>query len=271
MVNVHHGLIFDIGMHRGEDAAFYLEKGFHVVGVEAMPELARSVQERLKPEIDAGRLVVLDAAIAERAGPVGFHVNENSVWGTTSTVWRDRNEHLGFRSLGTIATVGVTCVSLFQKYGIPYYMKIDIEGADLLCLKALQLMEQRCPFVSIESDKTSWRCLKEEFALLDELGYRRFKVVAQHKVHTQVCPQPSREGSYVAHRFVGGESGLFGEEAPGRWLSRRAALAVYRLIFVRYALLGDRGLLSRGPLRVVKRSLERFGIGPGWYDTHAGR
>ena len=34
--------IFDIGMHRGEDAAFYLNKGFKVVSVEAFPEYVRS-------------------------------------------------------------------------------------------------------------------------------------------------------------------------------------------------------------------------------------
>ena len=32
-------LIMDVGMHRGEDAEFYLKKGFRVVGVEANPEL----------------------------------------------------------------------------------------------------------------------------------------------------------------------------------------------------------------------------------------
>ena len=33
-------IIFDIGMHCGEDTDFYLKKGFTVVGVEANPELA---------------------------------------------------------------------------------------------------------------------------------------------------------------------------------------------------------------------------------------
>ena len=31
-------LIMDVGMHRGEDAAYYLAKGFRVVGFEADPD-----------------------------------------------------------------------------------------------------------------------------------------------------------------------------------------------------------------------------------------
>jgi hypothetical protein len=33
-------------LHKGEDAEFYLKKGFRVVAVEAMPELAQSATER---------------------------------------------------------------------------------------------------------------------------------------------------------------------------------------------------------------------------------
>lgn len=32
-------LIYDVGLHRGEDTDFYLKKGFHVVALEANPEL----------------------------------------------------------------------------------------------------------------------------------------------------------------------------------------------------------------------------------------
>jgi len=36
------GLIYDAGMHRGEDAEFYLKKGFRVVGIEALAQTATS-------------------------------------------------------------------------------------------------------------------------------------------------------------------------------------------------------------------------------------
>lgn len=46
-------LIFDIGMHRGEDSEFYLRKGFRVVAVEAIDSFCRTVAERLVESVPA--------------------------------------------------------------------------------------------------------------------------------------------------------------------------------------------------------------------------
>jgi len=35
----HHDLIYDVGLHKGEDAEFYLRKGFRVVAFEADSDL----------------------------------------------------------------------------------------------------------------------------------------------------------------------------------------------------------------------------------------
>ena len=37
----HYDLIYDVGMHKGEDTEFYLSKGFKVVGFEADPDLTQ--------------------------------------------------------------------------------------------------------------------------------------------------------------------------------------------------------------------------------------
>ena len=84
--------------------------------------------------------------------------------------------------------------SLIERFGVPYYMKVDIEGADLLCLQGLARAHSRPKYVSIESDKRRWSRLRQEFSLLRELGYDRFKIVQQREVMQQRCPQPAREG-----------------------------------------------------------------------------
>jgi hypothetical protein len=38
---------------------------------------------------------------------------------------------------------------------MPYYLKIDIEGADLLCLKALEKFEEKPKYISIEAGVTA--------------------------------------------------------------------------------------------------------------------
>ena len=73
-------------------------------------------------------------------------------------------------------------------------MKIDIEGADLLCIEALTDFEDRSQRVSIESTKTSWPDMKREFALLRSLGYSRFKVVDQTEVTISTAPRRHARG-----------------------------------------------------------------------------
>ena len=92
-------IIFDIGMHRGEDTDFYLKKGFTVVGVEANPALAQECRKRFQLQIENGQLHIIDKAIAEVAGEISFFVcNEVSVWGTAEKSWMLRNQTVGRES-----------------------------------------------------------------------------------------------------------------------------------------------------------------------------
>jgi FkbM family methyltransferase len=175
-------LVFDVGLHKGEDSELYLKKGFKVVAVEADPGLCAAAEIRLRQYIASGQLTIVNAAVAEKAGPLRFFKNEQiSVWGTTSPRWADRNERLGKRS--SVMTVeGVEFGQLLKEFGCPYYLKVDIEGSDLLCLHALTEIDTKPVHVSIESNKVSWRELLHEFELLTSLGYSKFKVVDQTKV-----------------------------------------------------------------------------------------
>ena len=87
--------------------------------------------------------------------------------------------------------------SCLQKYGIPHYLKIDIEGMDIVCLRALKCFEQKPDYVSIESEKVLFDNLIEELNLLTELGYTRFKAIQQGVISRQREPNPSTEGRYV--------------------------------------------------------------------------
>jgi FkbM family methyltransferase len=265
-------LIYDFGMHDGRDTAFYLAKGFRVIAVEAMPDLCEQACERFADQIKTGALTIINRAVVDTPGPVTFYTNPQTVWGTAHRSWAHRNASLGSPSNGEITVDGALARDLFAEYGIPYYAKVDIEGSDRLCLEALLGFDDRPRYVSVESDKVSFRALEREFDLLERLGYSRFKVVPQHKVTDQRPPQPPAEGEWVQHTFQGGESGLFGQEAPGRWLSRHQAVALYRLIFARYLLVGDRIEGSAAfSAKVARRGLRKVIGAAGWYDTHAAR
>lgn len=280
-------LIYDVGMHKAEDTEFYLRKGFRVVSFEADPDLAQQCRERLADFIARGQLVVvegaiidLDAAENKDRKTIRFFKNDNmSVLGTIHSDWAERNKELGSSSNGVIDVNVIDFAGVLQKYGMPHYMKIDIEGCDMICVNALKKFSTRPDYLSIESDKTSFSNIKHEIETLAGLGYVHFKAVEQSDIHlTQTPPNPATEGDFVPHSFEVGSSGLFGSELGGDWKSERDVIRQYFIIRLGYYLLGDDGVMNRWKFpgawvfrALVRRSLRLFTRAsvPGWYDTHA--
>ena len=264
-------LIYDVGMHQGEDAEFYLKKGFDVVGIEANAQLCATCARKFSAEVATGRLQIINKAISSSGGTIDFFFNEQkSVWGTASPEWARRNESRGTRSYP--AKVEATTIQdVIQQFGMPYYLKIDIEGSDSLCLEGLLTVKERPKYVSVESSATSIRDTFAQLTLLERLGYTRFKIVPQHTITEQRCPAPAREGIFVDHRFERGSSGLFGEETPGEWRSLESVKWSYRRIHLDSRMVGpNNGIFRNFPRGRAKRLFEAlFWRGGGWYDTHA--
>jgi hypothetical protein len=273
-------LIYDIGMHKGEDTEFYLRKGFRVIAVEAEPSLARFCRFRLKEFIDQGQLIIIEGAIVDPAAieagqkkAVFYRNDVNSVWGTVCSDWVQRNVRLGASS--TMLEVDVIdFAATLKRYGVPHYMKIDIEGVDMVCVNALRLFRERPDYISIESDKTCFTNIKREIGAFVDLGYDSFQAVEQSAIpRSQSPPNPPREGGYAAQHFEDGSSGLFGMELVNGWKSNREILRQYRVICLGYYLLGDDGIVSRwwGFRWLLRRFLQALTKAPvpGWHDTHA--
>lgn len=275
-------LVYDVGMHTGEDTDYYIRKGFRVIGFEADPELATQCRSRFSDEINNGKLIIVEGAITElpsggtKGRTIKFYKNKDiSVLGTVEDDWAHRNEILG--TSNEIIHVPVTNFSgCLNKYGIPYYLKIDIEGMDIVCLRALQrfakLNLDRPDYVSIESEKVSFDKLVDELNLLTQLGYTRFKAIQQEGIARQIEPNPSKEGCYMGYHFHQGSSGLFGTDLPYQWKDKKQILNEYKFIFLKYKLFGDSGKLRKYFVGRVLRKLLSMLLRkpmPGWYDTHA--
>jgi hypothetical protein len=79
--NLKEDLIYDVGFHNGDDTAYYLHRGFNVLGIEANPLLAAQGQRRFESEIASRRLTILNVGIAKSEGMFSFWVNEeNDTW-----------------------------------------------------------------------------------------------------------------------------------------------------------------------------------------------
>ena len=249
----HSDLIYDAGMHQGKDTDFYLKKGFRVIAIEASTSHVSVAQQQFRTQIADGKLTIVPAAVAPTAGRIQFYLNlDKDDWGTISPDFAARNEHLGIRSQ-MVEVDAVTMQSILERHGIPYYLKIDIEGADTLCLEALHQFSERPRFVSIEIDLTSFADGFDSLVHLWNLGYRDFKLVNQSMNKRVSCPNPPLEGIFTPAKFDSHTSGPFGEESPGRWLNVEGTLQRYQQVMHQQRRFGALGKYYHTPLRHLSK------------------
>ncbi len=165
-------LVFDIGMHIGQDSINYLREGFKVLAIEANPLLAQQNSIKFKKYIDEGSLTILNVGISDKEGILPFYINKRT------SEWSSFDFQLGSRNNTPYETKEIPCVttaSLFKKYGVPYYLKVDIEGYDYLCINDL-------PEVKTGNGVKYVSCEATEVSLIDTMhakGYTKFKLIHQ--------------------------------------------------------------------------------------------
>lgn len=180
-------LIFDLGMNDGTDAAYYLSCGFNVVAVEANPELCEQARKRF-----GNQITIIEAAITDRNGKADFYISEND---HLSSLLPERA-----KSNHKITVNCITIDDLFKRFGVPYYLKIDIEGADLA---VIAMLDRRPKYLSVEDCRFGPKYIEK----LAALGYE-FQLIDQSQ-------------------FKRGFSGPFGDYLPDAWLPHDVMLQQY--------------------------------------------
>ena len=224
--DVQRDLIFDVGLNDGGDTRYYLHQGYRVLAIEADPQLAAAARLQFAPEIDAGRLVILNLGIAEQSGKATFWIcDEKSFWNSFDRKVASRN---GLRH-HAIEIETRRFGEILSEFGVPYYLKVDIEGNDHLCIQELQTGSVP-PFISVEAECVTdgefftESGTAETLDLLRDRGYRKFKLIYQgdfSAVDTAVAVRLWQRVRKPKHRypFAMGNTGPWGNDTPGRWLT----------------------------------------------------
>jgi len=243
-------LIYDVGMNNGDDTAYYLSRGFRVLAIEANPVFVEQCLRRFKREIGAGMLSILNIGVSDSEGTCPFWIcDEHPEWSSFDRciASRDNSNH---------HQINVCCrrfQSILREFGNPYYLKLDIEGNEICCLRDLPASDLP-KYVSFEKTDT-WAT--DSLTLLNDLGYTGFKLISQANYLALQYPATPEERAYeraqrvllsrnlllrVARRagmrrwlerrvnrtrsrhgwiFPQGSSGPFGEDLLGKWQSYR--------------------------------------------------
>ena len=220
MPGIERALIFDLGMHLGLDTEFYLQKGFRVVAVEAAPWMIENAKKCLQQYLATGQLVIVDRAFwSADETEIPFYLNNDKQdWSSAFRSWAEKGGH----RVQEVKVRTTTLSRLFEQYGVPYYIKCDIEGADELFVHQLLADQRRPSYVSVEAISL------EALAVLYVAGYDRVQIVNQALNVLVQPPDPAREGRLVPVKFNGHMSGLFGRELKHEaWVSFTQAANMY--------------------------------------------
>jgi FkbM family methyltransferase len=264
MMDARQDLIYDVGVHNGDDTAYYLSRGYSVVGIEANLAMVEALNARFANELATGALTLLSVGVAETAGSLDFWVcDEHTEWSS----FDPNKAALGGKTSRPVKVETRPFASIVAEFGVPHYCKVDIEGSDDLCLTGLT-PETRPDYISIE---LSHRTADSDLKRMTELGYSRFKIIDQSNLvavtqmsHAITAALPGAIGERVDRlqgrllgtrkrgdwRFPYGSSGPFGADLPGRWQSLETTFAIWQ---------------------DIKRADERAASGGfgRWYDIHA--
>jgi FkbM family methyltransferase len=248
--------IFDIGMHNGQDTKLYLNSGFKVIAVEANPYLVELAKKNFEKEIENGQLILLNVGINNISNTeILFYKNINkSEWSSFDYKAASKNSS----KIEKIYVKTITLDDLINTYGIPYYLKIDIESYDTVCLESLFNFKSLPKYISCEASSI------KNIEILNILGYKNFKLINQSWFHKPIninmeknllFPYFNLIVNIIRKRLVFvldfkypvGSSGPFAENTKGNWLTYEEIYSLYTKFYF-----NDQGLNKQS-----------------WFDIHA--
>lgn len=134
--------VFDIGANYGEyTAAFFSVGARKIVAVEPQPDLAKFVASAFADEVRAGRLLVRAEAVGAQEGHAMLFSapDPHKSMATLSEAFIESARQGGRTWNDPVQTEVrvITLDALIRRFGVPDYIKVDVEGFDLEVLKGL--------------------------------------------------------------------------------------------------------------------------------------
>jgi FkbM family methyltransferase len=147
-------LAFDIGANKGNKVSALLGLGYTVIALE--PE--KSSLSTLRWRFDKDKKVtIVDKGVSDAPGKTKIYIAApRSGLNTLSTKWKDALQQADTNRWGKAFTYSdsyeidlTTLDALIRQYGLPYFIKIDVEGYEN---KVLNGLSQPVPFVRFETN-----------------------------------------------------------------------------------------------------------------------
>jgi FkbM family methyltransferase len=191
--------IYDIGANQGQNIDYFLAHSEKVIAVEPIHELSLQIEKNFKESVQSSKLKVLNFAVVtdENVTTVDFYLNSKKNWESSII----KNNQFEKRIVNT-----TTLNHLFNLYGYPDCLKVDIEGYDIELLKYMALNNISPDYLTIEVQNK-----KTLEYLLNNFKYENFNFVLGHRVSKD----------YKSINLKRHSSGPLGNDLKFKWVNKR--------------------------------------------------
>ena len=135
-------IIYDLGANEGKSIPYYLLKSDLVIAVEANPQLCELLKKLYHKDILDNKLVVENSVVTnDQSASKNFYISKVGSYFSTclpekyKLYFRGREITLSDYEKKNIRSINI--LELFEKYGKPYYVKIDLEHYDDIILNEI--------------------------------------------------------------------------------------------------------------------------------------
>lgn len=167
-------LVFDVGANLGNRTKIFLRLGAKVIAFEPQQKCAEYLRTVLK---GVPRFELVTKALGDKPGQAEMMVSNAHVLSTLSREWTEATKESGrfsrYEWNGRQQVEIITLDSVIARYGIPVFVKVDVEGFEYQVLSGLS---QPLPYISIEFTAErivdTYRCIDH----LEALGNASFRI-----------------------------------------------------------------------------------------------
>lgn len=205
-------LIIDLGAHDGADLPHYLSQAKRVIAVEPIPELAGGIRSSYRVEIESGRLIVIEKVIQideKDADEVAFVIDQLKP-GLSHIATEEEQKSAG---PNVVRIRKIHLEDIFLEYGVPDYLKIDLEGYDKHIINWLCESQTYWPH-EISFERLNAMDLAN---FLHNSPYEFFNIVSFYNPKKRYWADDQSSSA-----------GPFGSEIKSPWMNRDELLQAYR-------------------------------------------
>lgn len=179
-------LIFDIGANKGNKVIAFTKMGYKVIALEPEKYAIQTLEYRFK---NNKNVTIVKKGVSNEEGELALHITDaRSGLNTFSDKWVDSlqdNEENRWHNVNEFKetyTVPITTLDkLFEIYGVPYFIKIDVEGFEVNVIKGMKKVPK---YLSFELNLPEF--IEDAFEIINYLAAIHPKVKFQYSLNEKL-------------------------------------------------------------------------------------